>query len=154
MHGRCFCCTSHTFAMLSWLMSGTPRVSVRSHIASRTAWISVLDSSTPLVRRLQCFASSDVVMLSLTCDSVGMRLVPLLNSLVFASLSSSMSTLSHSKMALESFDRKVPKREWCSVVSPATNLLIKWKISSFTKDLHGENMASTGGLPVNRNNIM
>ena len=153
MQGKCFCCTSHTRAMLSWFMRRKPVVSVSSHIESSSFWIRLRVSSTPRVFRRQCLASSLLLMLDNTWVSVGTwPWCFFLSSDLLASLRCPTSSLSHSKMQLDNFEQNVPYSGWCSVVRPLVNRLIKWKMSSLTVDFHGRNKVRTGPTPVQLNN--
>ncbi len=70
IQGRCFCCTSQTQSITSWLVSGVAIVSTRVPISLIRELISCLVSSNPLVVVLQYFASSKDFKLLDTCISV------------------------------------------------------------------------------------
>ncbi len=131
MHSRCFCCISQTWCMLSGLTRRNPVVSVSSHTDSSSPEIMARISSALRVRRLQCFASSPGLMLTMSCASVGACPPWLLfHSPLLAALSSFTSSWSHSKIQEEKVLNKRYRKRVVLCSKATVESSHKWKISS------------------------
>ena len=100
----------------------------------------------PLMQRRQCFSSSLRVLCCETSAN-GMPLPP--NCTCLASLRRAGSPASHSKMQVDSFERKTDYRGWVSVVQAELKRRMKCRISSHTaRSGHMQNMRATALSPV------